>query len=87
MAKSKRKAQNKIAGAGGDLVKVDPRYESEAGIHRASPIAVVKSTLFNAELEQVIDIIARERVYRAMLARMGRRMLTAPTSDSDAASA
>jgi hypothetical protein len=39
---------------------------------------VTRSTLFTAELEAVIEIIARERVYRAMLDRLGQRLLAAP---------
>ena len=39
-------------------------------------------TLFTTELEEVIEIIARERVYRAMLAGLGRRLLMAPAPNS-----
>jgi len=39
--------------------------------------------MFSAELEEVIEIIARERVYRAMLARLGRRLLLAPATNGD----
>ncbi len=68
------------------MIKVEPERHSDAPgvILRSTSIAVHRSTLFTAELEKVIDIIARERVYRAMLAGLGRRLLMAPsTNDHD----
>jgi len=81
------RAKNKIQGSlEGSLIKAEPERFSDA--HRvdlrSTSIAVHRSTLFTAELERVIDIIARERVYRAMLAGLGRRLLMAPsTHDHD----
>ncbi len=83
MAKSKRtpRAKNKIAGAqDGDLIKID---EDHLGAFVEAPQSeqrvrvVARSTLFTAELEAVIEIIATERVYRAMLNGLKRRLLTA----------
>lgn len=83
MAKSKRtpRAKNKIAGAqDGDLIKID---EDHLGAFVEAPQTeqrvrvVARSTLFTAELEAVIEIIATERVYRAMLDGLKRRLLTA----------
>jgi len=81
MAKSKRtrRAKNKIAGSlEGALIKVDPVPEPTAAVFRSAPAAVSRSTLFSAEFEEVIEIIATERVYRAMLASFRRRLLMAP---------
>jgi hypothetical protein len=83
MAKSKRtpRAKNKIeGGAAGELIKVDvdPYVEVPRDEQRVRAVAVTRSTLFTAEFEAVIEIIATERVYRAMLAGLGRRMLTGP---------
>ncbi len=46
--------------------------------HRTTALKITKSTLFSAEFEAVIELIARERVYRAMLAGHGRRLLMGP---------
>jgi hypothetical protein len=81
------RAKNKIQGSlESSLIKVGPGHDSDApGVHlRSRSIAVARSSLFTAELEEVIDLIARERVYRAMLAGLGRRLLMAPsTNDRD----
>ena len=47
------------------------------GLLRSAAVAVPRrqSTLFNAELEEAIDVIARERVYRMMLGRLRGRLL------------
>lgn len=81
MAKFKRtrRAKNKVAGSiEGALIKVDPVPDPTAAVYRSSPVAVSRSTVLNAELEEVIEIIATERVYRAMLASFRRRLLMAP---------
>jgi hypothetical protein len=81
------RAKNKIQGSlEGSLIKKEPeRYSNAPSVHlRSTSIAVPRSTLFTAELEELIDMIARERVYRAMLAGLGRRLLMAPaTHDHD----
>jgi hypothetical protein len=81
------RAKNKIQGPlEGSLIKAGPGHYSDApGVHlRSKSFAVSRSSLFNTELEAVIDMIARERVYRAMLAGRGRRLLMAPsTNDHD----
>ena len=83
MTKRKRqsRAKNKIEGPlQGTLIKLDtePLNEPAAAVHRSNSFAVTRSTLFTAEFEAVIEIIAKERVYRAMLASFGRRLLTWP---------
>ena len=81
--KRKIRAKNKIQDSPeGAVIKAEPVYHSEAPgiVLRSKSIAAVRSTLFNAELEQLIDMIARERVYRAMLAGLGRRLLMPPTT-------
>jgi hypothetical protein len=78
------RAKNKIQGSHeGSLIKAEPEHYSDAPRVelRSTSIAVPRSTLFTAELEEVIDMIARERVYRAMLARLGRRLLMAPSTE------
>ena len=84
MAKSKwnRRAKNKIEGPSqGALIKADPDSEPAIVIHRTDVVRVARTTLLSAELEEVIEIIARERVYRAMLAGMGRRLLGGPKTN------
>ncbi len=86
MAKSKRtrRARNKIQGAAqGALIKADAFVESAIAVHRSNAANVAGTTLFTAELEEVIEIIAKDRVYRAMLARLGRRLLLPPPADAD----
>ena len=86
MAKRKRtvRAKNKIDPVSQDaLVKVDPQLltAAPAEVYRSQAVTIVRTTLFSAEFEKVIEIIARERVYRAMLAGLGRRLLTSPMPD------
>lgn len=81
MAKRRRtsRAQNKVGeSSDGALIKVDPEPLSlvPAEVDR-STVTTVRSTLFSAEFERVIEIIAVERVYRATLAGRLRRLLTA----------
>ena len=44
---------------------------------------ISKSTLFTAEFEAVIELIARERVMRAMRAGLGRRLLLGSPYEPD----
>jgi len=77
----KSRAKNKIqSSAENSLIKAGPGPYSDApGVYlRSKSIIVARSGLFTAELEEVIDLIARERVYRAMLAARGHRLLIAP---------
>jgi hypothetical protein len=86
MAKRKRRAKNKIEGSPeGSLIKadVDPLSEPPAVVFRSNTVAVVRSSLFTAEFEAVIELIARERVYRAMLAGLGRRLLMGPSQPQE----
>jgi hypothetical protein len=86
MAKSKRirRAKNKITGStDGALVKADAYVEPAIVVHRPAPIRIARDPLFTAELEEVIEIIAKDRVYRAMLARLGRRLLLPSPADGD----
>jgi hypothetical protein len=81
MAKSKRnrRNQNQIASASqGALVKLDPSPQPAIVIRHTDALKVAGVRRLSAELEEVIEIIARERVYRAMLARSGRYLLAAP---------
>ncbi len=89
MAKRKRprRAKNKITGSyEGTLIKADADSipEPPAVVERSRTVVVVRSTLFTAELEAIIDLIARDRVYRAMLDRLGRRLLVAPPMEPPA---
>jgi hypothetical protein len=86
MAKSKRTriARNKIADSlQGALITADPFVGSAIAVHRSNSATIARTNLLSAELEEVIEIIARERVYRAMLARLGRRLLLAPTTTGE----
>jgi hypothetical protein len=77
MAKSPRRAKNKIEGSvDGTLIKVEPNPlpDAPAEVHRTRAVVVARSTIFTTELEEVIEIIAKERVYRAMLDSLGRRL-------------
>jgi hypothetical protein len=84
MTKRKRssRATNKIAGSlEGTLIKVDadPYTAPPAAVDRAYTVVVARSTnLLSAELEAIIEIIAKDRVYRTMLAGLGRRLLMGP---------
>jgi hypothetical protein len=83
MANSKRnrRAKNKIEGSPeGALIKADPSSEPAIVINRSDVVRAKRIARLSAELEEVIEIIARERVYRAMLAR-NRRLLAAPKPD------
>jgi hypothetical protein len=89
MARSKRRprAKNKITGAfEGALSRSDspPLVNDELSgdgpppIYRTDAVVVTRSTLFTAEFEALIELIARDRVYRAMLDRLGRRLISGP---------
>ena len=78
------RAKNKIQGSlETSLIKAEPGHYSDVpGVHlRSKSTAIVRSSLFTAELEEVIDMIARERVYRATFAGLGRRLLMAPSTN------
>lgn len=84
MARRKRtpRAKNKITGStDGALVPLtpDPFPDAPAQVQRVKVVTVARSTLFTAELEAVIEIIARERVRQAMMDRLGRRLLSGPS--------
>ncbi len=82
MAKSKRRrqAKNKIEGAHpGSLIKFDADpYVEAPRTEQRDRATITRSTIFTAELEAVIEIIATERVYRAMLAGVRRRIVKPP---------
>lgn len=84
MAKRNRKsrAKNTIQGSlEGALIKAEPDKFAEApagDVHRSHRITVTRSTLFTAEFEAIIDLIAKDRVYRAMMAAFRRRPLLDP---------
>lgn len=92
MSKSRRRrrARNKIDGTSQPLIKPDPLLEAAANpaveavieVHRTGTVRIAR-TLFSAELEEIIEIIARDRVYRAMMARLGRRSLLPPPRQGD----
>jgi hypothetical protein len=84
MAKRNRRARNTIAGSvQGQLVTTGPPVDPTVPAHQTSALRVARPTLFSAEFEKVIEIIARERVYREMLARLGSRLLMAPRPNDD----
>ncbi len=88
MAKRKRnpRAQNKIEGTfEGGLIPVEPEPfpDTPAQVYRTQSRAITRSTLFTAEFEAVIEIIAIDRVYRAMRERFGRHLLTGPPEPPD----
>jgi hypothetical protein len=79
--KQKRRAKNKLQGSPeGTLIRADEEKlpQAPAQVYRAHERTMVRSTLFSADFEAVIEIIAIDRVYRAMLAGLGRRFLMAP---------
>jgi hypothetical protein len=79
--KRKRRAKNKLTGSSeGVLIKAEGEKlpQAPAQVYRAHSTTLVRSTLFSADFEAVIEIIAIDRVYRAMLAGLGRRFLMAP---------
>jgi hypothetical protein len=81
MAKHKRKRKNKLPGSPeGAMIRAeeDKLPQAPAQVFRAHSTNMVRSTLFSADFEAVIEIIAIDRVYRAMLAGLGRRFLTGP---------
>jgi len=83
MAKSKRnrRSKNKIQGSlQGTLTTADPVLGSEIAVHRSNALAIPRATRLSAELEELIELIARERV-RVMLA--GRHKLMPPAAYSD----
>jgi hypothetical protein len=79
--KDKRRAKNKLPGSPeGALIKAEEEKlpQAPAQVYRAHSTAMVRSTLFSADFEAVIEIIAIDRVYRAMLAGLNRRLLAPP---------
>jgi hypothetical protein len=82
-----RRAKNNIEGSSeGALVDAAPFLEPALTVQRSSVVRVARASLFTAELEEAIELIATERVYRAMLAGLGRRLLNPPASNGDSAS-
>ncbi len=81
-------AKNKLDGSmSGELIKIDPPPADAPALVQASQFTTLRrSTLFSAEFEAVIEIIARDRVYRAMLARYARRLPAPDAPSSDAPS-
>jgi hypothetical protein len=80
-------AKNKLEGStSGELINIDPPPNDAPALVQASHFtALRRSTLFSAEFEAVIEIIARDRVYRAMVARFARRLPAPDASNSDPA--
>lgn len=80
-------AKNKLDGStSGELIKIDPPTGDVPALIQVSKAAAIRrSTLFSAEFEAVIEIIARDRVYRAMLSRFARRLPAPDGSTSDPA--
>jgi hypothetical protein len=79
-AKRNRRAKNKIDPSNdGALIKAEPETVPAIVVQRTDVVRVRRASMFSAELEEVIEIIARDRVYRSMLAGLGRRLLAAPT--------
>lgn len=77
-AKRNPRAKNKINSSNeGAVIKVQPEPfpDAPAQVYRSQ--ALTRSHLLSAELEAVIEIIAYDRVYRAMLERRARRLLLA----------
>jgi hypothetical protein len=79
MARSqrRRRATNKLdASNAGDLIKVDPPPipDSPAHVYRTQTLRVARPTIFTAEFEALIELIAIDRVYRAMMERRGNRL-------------
>jgi hypothetical protein len=81
MAKRNRRsrAKNNVVPSSSEGVLIraeaDTFAESPRGTYQMAQRALVRSTLFSAELEEAIEIIARDRVYRAMLAAFRKREL------------
>jgi len=82
-----RRARNNIEGASrGIPAQDDPFLESGTAVHKLNAVRVAHATPFSAAFEEIIEIIARDRVFRAMRARLQRRLLIQPPSlgeDSD----
>jgi hypothetical protein len=82
MAKRTRRARNTIAGSiEGELVTSGPPVDPTVPVHQTSELRVARPTLFSAEFEKVIEIIARDRVLRMMQARRGRLLMAPPQSE------
>jgi len=81
-ARRNRRAKNKLENASTrDLIPVDPPPPPNTQLVQVTrAVRVARAGYFNAELEEAIEIIARDRVYRMMLAR-ARRLLAPPASD------
>ena len=90
MAKSKRKprAKNKIDGFAGELIKVDPEpFPGEAAeVRRTQEVKVTRNSYFTADFEALIEMIALDRVYRAMRDRWWRRPKLEAPEEADSAS-
>jgi hypothetical protein len=79
--KRKSRATNKLQGSQENALipsVPEPVTDAPPAEVRTTTVVARRSSLFTAELEEVIALIARERVYRAMLAGMGRRLLAPP---------
>ncbi|REK15720.1 MAG: hypothetical protein DWQ37_07830 [Planctomycetota bacterium] len=77
MAKSKRnrRATHKVESPEQrDLIRVpdDPFPESSAHVEGTHTLRVTRPTIFTAEFEALIELIAIDRVYRAMMERRSR---------------
>jgi len=83
-ARRNRRAKNKLENASTrDLIPVDPPSAPNTQlVHVTHAVRVARAGYFNAELEEAIEIIARDRVYRMMLAR-ARRLLAPPAGNED----
>ncbi len=81
--KRQSRAKNKLQGSlENALIKSEPAPVTQVPAIdlQTAAVAIRRSGLFNAELEWAIDLIARERVYRAMLARLRLSLLTTHTA-------
>jgi hypothetical protein len=80
-------AKNKLEGStSGELIRIEPpKNDAPALVQASNFTAIRRSTLFSAEFEAVIELIARDRVYRAMIARFARRLPAPEESTSDPA--
>jgi len=56
------------------MVTADSYLDPSESAEQSKAVWVVRTPFLSAELEEVIEIIARDRVFRAMLARFGRRL-------------
>ncbi len=87
MAKSKRtrRAKNKIEGSSSEaLIPAEPISEPAIAVQQLRVVRLARATLSTMDLEEAIDLIARERVYRAMLASLRNRLLAPPKTGDDA---